>query len=125
MKNIIRFFLIALSVIFFAPNAFSDETQDDSPVKPVRLEKKILQNGPRTIPMLYLDGTYSIGYIEFALPSEISYAEVTFGRDENTVVWSGFITPDFPGCDTPHLVGEYFVTCTFDNGAAYQGVIVF
>lgn len=105
----------------------ADDNDLEKPKQSVRLSKQIQSNNgsPRTIPMLYLDGTYSIGYIEFALPSEVNYAEVTLGSDENTVVWSGIITPDFPGCETPDFTGEYFVTCTLDNGATYQGVITY
>lgn len=125
MKNIFRFLVLALSVILFTPNAFSDEEPDVSPVSTTRLERKILKDGPRTITLPYLDCTYNNEYIEFALPDDVNYAEVTLGTDETTSIWSGIITPDFPGCDIPLLVGEYVITCTLDNGSAYQGVLAF
>ncbi len=125
-----KFFKYFILIVFSAASvlaAMADGNDVEKPKQPVRLTKKLLtDNGaPRTLDVPFLTCYYNNEYIEFALPDDVNYAEVTLGTDETTSIWSGIITPDFPGCDIPLLVGEYVITCTLDNGSAYQGVLAF
>ena len=126
MKNTIKLFIAVLLAYFaFAPSAFSDEKTDNSPTTTTKLEKKILQNGPRSGSIPYLDCIYNVGYLSLVLPDEFNFAEVTISANETSVVWTDIVTPDFSDCDIPVLSGQYEVTCTLDNGAIYQGIVVF
>lgn len=125
--KLLRIATMVILSLLINVNVMADDDNQNKPVNTSRIPKLegVIVNAPRTLCMPYLDCTYNNEYIEFALPDDVNYAEVTLGTDETSTIWSGIITPDFPGCDIPLLKGEYVVTCTLDNGTAYQGVLTF
>lgn len=124
MKNLIKLLLLAFTAISAPMIVLADDENNDNLKRTTRLEKQIITQAPRSLCPIYIDCFYTQDYIELSFPLDFDFIEISI-EDENSIVWSGYVTADIPYCNIPHCVGEYLITCTTETGVIYQGVLYF
>lgn len=103
-------------------NNNSESTQSSTATLEKR--KPDVPKGPRVPSRVYIECSYGVGYVEFTLPVECEYMEVTL--EQNGVqVYYGVVTPEEPCAEIPVLSGECTVTCHTDGNQTYSGVLFF
>ena len=119
-KYLTTLLLIPLSCLTLA----ADDNGGNNNTVEIPIKEPAPQRPPRVPSRVCIECSYGVGYVEFTLPVECEYMEVTL--EQNGVqVYYGVVTPEEPGAEIPVLSGECTVTCHTDGNQTYSGVLLF
>ena len=106
-----------------AINSYS-ETPNNGTNNTTLLQVKNTSSKHKSSSTIFIECYYSIGHIRFTLPSNTECLYIIIG-DEDTPVWTGFVTRTAPETDMPVLSGEYAITCRTDGNQIFSGMLKF
>lgn len=112
--------LCSISFLSIAKEANENATQT------IRLVqyRPIPTNTPRMPSYNFIECRYSLGKIEFELPSSIENIEIEI-YNQNIPVWSGVIYSGDSFAEIPYLSGDYSIYCTTNDGQMFFGTLSF
>lgn len=123
MKKISWIFVLLLNVVMTLGQVTAQQNGGQTNNHAV-LREKSASGRPKAPARYFIECTYTIGYMEFTFPPKVSCMHVEICENE-TLIWEGFATPNSPAMEIPILYGEFYVTCTTDEGMEYGGAMFF
>ncbi len=122
MKKILRL-LLGILCVLSATTAFADGFVPPKGNTGIIILTPKPTTRPHAPSLIYIECEYGVGYVQFSFPAEIYSVNVTLSND--SYVWTGFASRDFPKMEIPVLTGEYTIKCEANDGRVFYGTLEF